>query len=491
LYQYNVAFFDDALIQYSKAPVDESFVMDTIWLPRLDPGISVKHQALKSSIRGAIADGTLAAGARLPPVREVAWKLGITAGTVARAYKDLVDATVLAAVVGRGTFVAEPADLPPPEPEMSFLTEAWPEDEVNLRSAQVADVGQGAVFHRLLTTLPLPAADHYVSYPTIAADAPLRRELAQWFASDSHGPIAPEDMVLTSGAQHGMVVLFQALLHGPRPVILTEELAYPGFRHAAALVRASIQGVPFDDEGLLPDAFDAACRETGAQVLCTSAETHNPTTIRTTPARRAAILAIARQHGLQIVDDDCFGLSSDVAPGYRVLGPERSWVISSLSKTLSPDLRVGVIVTPQGRAGLVRAAAQQQFFGLSRPLVDLVQAAMTSGEARAIRGRMQVFQDRRLAQTRAVLGPYGIVTRDRVPFAWLRMPRGWRASSFLRAAEAHGIRLKAADEFALIDGRAPNAVRLALTGTRSDARFDAALLTLAGLLSAPPHEIDI
>jgi DNA-binding transcriptional MocR family regulator len=62
-----------------------------------------------------------------------------------------------------------------------------------------------------------------------------------------------------------------------------------------------------------------------------------------------------------------------------------------------------------------------------------------------------------------------------VPFAWLPMPRGWRASSFLRAAEAEGIRLKAADEFALIDGRAPNAVRLALTGERDDARFAQAI----------------
>jgi DNA-binding transcriptional MocR family regulator len=71
------------------------------------------------------------------------------------------------------------------------------------------------------------------------------------------------------------------------------------------------------------------------------------------------------------------------------------------------------------------------------------------------------------------------------------MPRGWRASSFLRAAEAHAIRLKAADEFALIDGRAPNAVRLALTGERDDARFARALDTLRHLLFHPPMEIDV
>jgi DNA-binding transcriptional MocR family regulator len=466
--------------------------MNTTWLPTIEGAGAPKHQAIKQSIRAAIAEGKLAPGHRLPPVREVAWRLGVTPGTVARAYKDLVDDGALDAQVGRGTFVAEPGAAGPAVEETPYLVYAPAQGEVNMRAAQVADVGQGAVFQRLLAGLPPPAPGAYASYPSAGHDAGLRRLLAAWFSGPDHGALSPDDMVLTLGAQHALVVLLTATLHGPRPVIATEELAYPGIRHAAALVRAGMIGLPFDDEGILPDALDRACIEHGLQLLVTSAEAHNPTTIRTSPARRAAIVEVARHHGLQIVDDDCFGFGAAPEPSYRLLAPERTWVISSLSKTVSPDIRVGAIITPEGRSIVVRSAAQQQYFGLPRPVVDLVTAALETGEAAAIAARVKLAAARRIAATRdALQGAAGLRLRDGVPFAWLPMPRGWRASSFLRAAEVEGIRLKAADEFALIDGRAPNAVRLALTGERDDGRFGQAIGALARLLANPPLEVDI
>jgi DNA-binding transcriptional MocR family regulator len=302
---------------------------------------------------------------------------------VARAYKDLVDDGVLDAQVGRGTFVAEPGMAVAALEETPDLVYAPAQGEVNMRTAQVADVGQATVFHRLLTTLPPPAPGAYASYPAVEHDAPLRAQLADWFGGPEHGRLSPDDMVLTLGAQHALFVLLTATLHGPRPVIATEELAYPGIRHAAALVRAGIIGLPFDDEGLLPDALDRACIEHGVQVLVTSADAHNPSTTRTSAARREAVVEVARHHGLQIVDDDCFGFATGSGASYRVLAPERSWVVSSLSKTVSPDLRLGAVIAPAGRSAIVRSAAQQQYFGLPRPLVDLVGAAIASGDAAA------------------------------------------------------------------------------------------------------------
>jgi DNA-binding transcriptional MocR family regulator len=457
--------------------------MDTTWLPTLGDG--PKHQALKQAIRTGIATGDLAPGDRLPPVRDLAWRLKVTPGTVARAYKDLVEDAVLTAQVGRGTFVAPPGAIPGPVEETPYLIYSPRTDEVNLRTAQVADVGQGAAFHRLLTTLPPPAPGDYARYPASHHDAPLRALLADWFSGPDHGTIDAGDMVLTLGAQHALVVVLTAILHGPRPTVATEDLAYPGVRHAAALVRAGIVGLPFDSDGLIPDAFDRACVEQGLQVLITSPGAHNPTTMATSPDRRAAIVTVARHHGVQIVDDDCFGMAEDPAPSYRLLAPERTWLVSSLSKTLSPDLRLGAIVAPPGRVGVLRSAAQQQFFGLPRPLIDLVTAALRSGTAADIAARVRDVAAERIAITREVLGPFRPALRPGVPFAWLPMPRGWRASGFLRAAEAQGIQLKAADEFALVDGRAPNAVRLALTGEPDPQRFRAALDTLAAMLAAP------
>ena len=157
---------------------------------------------------------------------------------------------------------------------------------------------------------------------------------------------------------------------------------------------------------------------------------------------------------------------------------------------MSPALRLGLIGAPPGRVGEALLAAQQQFFGLPRPQVDLAQALIASGEAKAIRDDVVAKQGARVARARTALAGYDVTLRDDCPFGWLRLPRGWRASSFTRATEAEGVLLKAADEFALVDGHAPNAVRIALNGTLDDAAFERALTVLARLLGNPPMEVD-
>jgi DNA-binding GntR family transcriptional regulator len=86
--------------------------MDTIWQPERIAGQTPKYKAVVETIRSGVAQGALATGAKLPPVRDLAWKLGITPGTVARAYTILTEEGLLIAEVGRGTFVAGPEVTP-------------------------------------------------------------------------------------------------------------------------------------------------------------------------------------------------------------------------------------------------------------------------------------------------------------------------------------------------------------------------------------------
>ncbi len=76
-------------------------------------------------------------------------------------------------------------------------------------------------------------------------------------------------------------------------------------------------------------------------------------------------------------------------------------------------------------------------------------------------------------------------------FVWLPLPRGWRGSTFAREAEAAGVLIRSADEYALVDGHAPNAVRIALDGEVAESRFIAAIETLARLLDNPPADIPV
>ncbi|MDZ4095485.1 MAG: PLP-dependent aminotransferase family protein, partial [Paracoccaceae bacterium] len=169
----------------------------------------------------------------------------------------------------------------------------------------------------------------------------------------------------------------------------------------------------------------------------------------------------------------------------------RSWYVGSLSKTLSAALRFGYVVCPSGMGEAGRLTAQHGFFALGRPVSDLCLDLFTSGEAARLRGLVQTeFADRILGLVNA-LGAYDLSWQPGLPFVWLRLPSGWRASTFARMAEAEGVLIRSADEYALIHGRAPNAVRLAIAGGIARPVFDAAVQRLALLLARPPAELAV
>ncbi|PKP69913.1 MAG: PLP-dependent aminotransferase family protein [Alphaproteobacteria bacterium HGW-Alphaproteobacteria-4] len=468
--------------------------MDTNWRPDLAGQGGPKYLALVRALRDDVRAGVLAAGAQLPPVRELAWALGITPGTVARAYQICTQEGLLRAVVGRGTFVASSSPrLGPREPLHidrlpEFDRETGP---VDLRSPQLPDVGQTAALARVMIEAAGQIGRDYLEYPGLRRDSVCRRAVVDWLSCCRLGPLTEDDLVLTLGGQNGINIVLSCCLRGERPVVLAEALAYPGFRHAARLTRAEVVPVALDGEGMRADALDAACRRHGGQVVCIAPEAQNPTTARMGLARRHEIVAVARAHDLQILEDDCYTMPTSGLPGLRELAPERTWHVTSLSKPISAGLRFGMVACPTGMGEVGRLAAQHSYFGLPRPVTDIVTRLIVSGEAARLRAAAQAVMTRRQELTVAALAGHDLAWQPGLTFLWLRLPTGWRASTFTRMAEAEGVLLRSADEYALVDGHAPNAVRIALAGGVSEERFGRALATLARLLANPPGDLPV
>jgi len=467
-------------------------VTDTNWQPDLDSHPGPKYLALTRALREAIRLGELAPGAQLPTVRDLAWRLHVTPGTVSRAYQLATQEGLLAATVGRGTFVA--ARAPRLGPTQALFQERDLSDEpwlVDLRSPQLPDVGQGAAFSEALQKIGqgLDAAWH--DYPSQRGEAPLRTAICDWLSDRLLGAFGPEDIALTHGGQNALLLVFLCCLRGDRPVILTEDLAYPGIRHAARLVRADVVGVEIDDEGMLPDALEAACRRHGAQILVLTPEAQNPTACRMGAARRAEIAAIARRYDLQIIEDDCYSITESNLPTLHAIAPERTWYVGSMSKSVSAALRFGYVVCPSGMGEAGRLTAQHGFFALARPVSDLALELLESGAAQEIRRKVQeVFASRLMTAVNA-LGRFDIRWQAGLPFLWVPLPSGWRASTFARQAEAEGVLIRQADEYALIHGRAPHALRIALAGAIPADRYASAVATLARLLGHPPSDMAV
>ena len=328
---------------------EENIVIDTIWPPDFSNSNDPKYIVLIQSMRGAIRSGLLEPGHKLPPVREFAWQLGITPGTVARAYKMAAEEGLVDTAVGRGTFVTGGLNADHPiHPDPLILPARA--SGLDFRAVRVQDTGQDARILQLMSRLCDDPGLDLTEYPSYDTDAPAREQVVHWIGPDRAGRFGADEVVLSLGAQNGLLMALQTILHGPSPVILTEELAYQGCRHAARLLRAQIIGVEMDEQGVRPDKLEEALRRHGGQVLITSAEVHSPTTIRTTIERRQQIARIAQKYQLQIIDDDCHTITRHDRPSYRAICPERAWYISALTKSVSAALRFGFIVAPH-RAG--------------------------------------------------------------------------------------------------------------------------------------------
>ncbi|MEH6831850.1 MAG: aminotransferase class I/II-fold pyridoxal phosphate-dependent enzyme, partial [Sulfitobacter sp.] len=235
--------------------------MDTIWMPQVDPAIKPKYKAVVQAIRDAVGSGALGQGAKLPPVRELGWKLGMTPGTVARAYTVLTDEGVLVAEVGRGTFVADAARVEPPLNlmEMDVIEHLTGGDnfDVNLFSPHLPNGGQSKLIRTLLAQIANDPPSGVMHYPSRRGAQPAREAMLHWLRDTDVGPLKESDIVLSHGGQNAIMLIFQTILKGRRPVIFLEELCYPGFRRVATALRADVVPIAMDGDGICADALAA------------------------------------------------------------------------------------------------------------------------------------------------------------------------------------------------------------------------------------------
>ncbi|KIT14656.1 PLP-dependent aminotransferase family protein [Jannaschia aquimarina] len=457
-----------------------------------------KYVVLEGAVRAAIERGRLTPGTRLPPVRDLAWRVGVTPGTVARVYRSLTEEGVLEAAVGRGTFVAEPGPPAPIYQEFQALAvDATPHKTggdnyaVNLLSPHLPSVGQTYLIRDLLAEVAQDPPSGLMHYPVHASERPAREAAAAFLQNPMLGPVEPDDIALTHGGQHGIALVLQAVLRGRRPVVLLEELAYPGFRRMAEMLRAEIATVAIDEQGIVPEAFEQAVRRSDVQILCTSPDVQNPTCAHMPEDRRRRIAAIAREADIQILEDDCYMMEKAKLPTYRLLAPERTWHVSSIAKTITPALRLGFALAPPERRLALQRAAEYNSFGLATPMSDLAAKLLVHSDLPALMEETRDVVRRYVEVAARVLEGHDLKWRPDVSFVWLNLPSGWRASAFCRAAEAAGIKIRAAEEYADRDANAPHAVRFAVNAGVSLASFEAAMIRLRDLLDHPPEGLGV
>ncbi|GGC32074.1 GntR family transcriptional regulator [Siccirubricoccus deserti] len=321
-------------------------------------------------IRRAVLTGVLPPGARLPPSRSLAARLGLARNTVVAAYDQLLAEGIIEGRVGAGSYVSRdlPQGLEPPPRQEGSAAPAAP--GALPRAAQryataVPAVGsygtepcntgrtsweeRTALVWRGLTLRRLQAPNPaMLGYADPRGSLALRAEIAGYLRAARAVRCEPDQIIVTAGAQQAIDLVLKVLVEPGDPVWV-EDPCYPAVRAALAAARAGIVPVPVDAQGLVVAAGIAASPQ--ARLAYVTPSSQYPLGVVLSMARRLELLAWARQAGAFVVEDD---YDSEFRYAGRPLAAlqgiddaGRVIYIGTFSKVLFPGLRLGYAVLPQ------------------------------------------------------------------------------------------------------------------------------------------------
>ncbi|MGP3970408.1 aminotransferase-like domain-containing protein [Streptomyces sp. 6N223] len=442
------------------------------------------YRAIADRLAADIAAGRLRPGERLPPQRRFARQHGIASSTAARVYGELVRRGLAVGEVGRGTFVR--AGEPRPQPA---LAEPTPGARVDLELNFPTLPGQPELLAGGVGRLLAPARLAASLRPVGAAGTPAAREAAA--ALLARGGWRPDpDRVLFAGNGRQAIAAAVAALVPPGGRLGVEELTYPVVKGIATRLGVTLVPLAMDDDGLVPDAVAAAASAARPpHAVYLQPALHNPLGVTMPGTRRAGLAEVLRRHDIPAVEDAVYGFLRDDLPPLAALAPERTIVVDSLTKRLSPGLTLGFAVAPPGpRADALASALRTGGWAAPRFALDAAAQWIGDGTAAAIEAgkRQDAAARQRLAAER--LAGFALRADARAYHCWWRLPDPWRAETFVAAAARQGIAVTPAAAFAVAPGRAPNAVRLALSSPPADA-LAAALDLLAALARRTPEDV--
>ncbi|MFM9845463.1 MAG: PLP-dependent aminotransferase family protein [Dongiaceae bacterium] len=453
----------------------------TIWVPDITSSPRARYLAIVDALASDIAEGKLEQGRKLPTHRDLAYRLGVTVGTVTRAYQEAERRGLVSGEVGRGTYVRPPGftmrGMSIPEPDAAG---GGPIDlSLNFPPSTEAAPVIAAALQSLAGSNSLPRLLEYQPHCGIAR----HRAAGASFMSRPDFTVDPERVVVTAGGQHAMSVVLGALA-SPGDWVLTESLTYPGMKALATTMRLNLKGVAIDYEGLIPEAFEQACRQHEPKALYCTPTLQNPTTATMSENRRRRIAQIAQHYNVAIVEDDIYGfLLPEGPPPLTSYAPEISYYIISMSKTSAPGLRIGYIAGPS-RAAI--ADGIRHTIWMAPPLMAEVATMMIeSGAAKELACRHRAEGVVRQRLVRQKLAGFDYTATDTAFHGWLNLPAPWNGTDFANEAKARGVLLKPADVFATAQP-VPDAIRICTCAARSVADLDRALDVVVDLLRNGP-----
>lgn len=416
-------------------------------------GSGPTYLRLSAAIRDAIDDGLLDPGARLPAERALAAALSVSRGTVVTAYNSLRRDGVVISRQGSGTRVRPSGSQAPARPDdilallgrNQFFRGLIDETPVkyDLASAPatgtlVADLLRDAAASAFSQMDMLASGHGYTPLGLPALRAGIARDLR------ARGlPTAPEQILVTNGAQQATALAAAAVAARGGTVIVDDPTSV-GALDAFAAAELQPLGIPVGADGLDLDLLRAAARRGRAQLAYVSATFQNPTgVVMTTPARRA-LVNLATELRLPLVEDMSLADLALRGPAPMPLAAVDTqalvMTIGSLSNIVWGGLRVGWLRAPA--ATVARLARFKTAADIGTSLIAQLVAVHILPNLGEVRTRRREALERAVDLTtellRELVPEWSWREPSGGPFLWIELPTG-SASTFAQVAMRRGV----------------------------------------------------
>jgi DNA-binding transcriptional MocR family regulator len=412
-----------------------------------------------------INNGTLPAGSKLPPERELAALLGVSRTTAINAYRRLEEQGLVSTRVGSGTYVAEltpPVQSVPAVPWSQLFTPT-PNTQLSsilreiIASVSVTDSIPLAAgmpdpalypvndFNRLFSLQSAHTGGCDLGHIPTEGYLPLRHALAARLTTKGYGT-TPENTMIVSGSQQGLYLITKVFLE-PGDYVIVESPTYLGAIQVFSTANARLLSLP--SSGRLPlDLLEDYLIRYRPKLFYIMPTFQNPNGRVMPLEERRRLLQLAAKHRLIIVEDDPYGelyYGEQPPLSLKALDPYGGVIaLGTFSKMLFPGLRTGWVVAPE--TVINRFALEKQYIDLhssnlsQRLLYDYLTADLLDDHLAFVRTEYKKRRDFVASALRRYCGPYLTFTLPAGGFYfWCTLSHGIFTRQLLHEAAKTGV----------------------------------------------------
>jgi DNA-binding transcriptional MocR family regulator len=423
----------------------------------------LRYEQVAAHIRDQVRRGVLRPGERIPSVRSLSRRLGVSVSTVVQGYGLLQDERLIEPRPQSGYYVMTPARRPP-APAMS-RPESYPVpvtvSELALQVIQAyqtpgliqmgtalprTDFPAVTRLHRILANLARRPDSRLRDYDMPPGNGALRLQIARR-GVDAGVAAGPDDVVVTNGCQEALVLCLRAVAEAGDTIAI-ESPAFFGMLQAVESLGLKALEIPTDPrQGISLDALRLALEQWPLKAVLLSPNFSNPLGYRMSDERKGELVALLESAGVPLIEDDVYGDLNYVETRPKAA---KAWdksgnvlLCSSLSKTLDPGLRIGWAMPGRFREQVIHLKLVNSMATATLPAYAAADYLESGRHDRHLRNLRKTYRERRdrflelaarlLPETTRLTSPEGGY------ITWVELPQGSDALGLYHRALQHGV----------------------------------------------------